>query len=130
MSGDIFATVHNDRRMLAIKQPVGVVAAITPWNFPMSMITRKVAPALAAGCTVSPLAQLLTYIGHQPCNGRAACTRWHPGCKHLANPSMSVISCMSAAGWTFDSHLLPLRGQPSWFAAGFLETEAPKNSVQ
>lgn len=38
--------------MLTIKQPVGVVAAITPWNFPMSMITRKVAPALAAGCTV------------------------------------------------------------------------------
>ena len=38
--------------MLTIKQPVGVVAAITPWNFPFSMITRKVAPALAAGCTV------------------------------------------------------------------------------
>ena len=53
MEGDIFATVQQDRRMLAIKQPVGVVAAITPWNFPMSMITRKVAPALAAGCTVS-----------------------------------------------------------------------------
>lgn len=53
MTGDIFATVQNERRMMAIKQPVGVVAAITPWNFPMSMITRKVAPALAAGCTVS-----------------------------------------------------------------------------
>lgn len=39
--------------MLTLKQPVGVVGAITPWNFPMSMITRKVAPALAAGCTVS-----------------------------------------------------------------------------
>ena len=38
--------------MVVIKQPVGVVAAITPWNFPMSMVTRKVAPALAAGCTV------------------------------------------------------------------------------
>jgi succinate-semialdehyde dehydrogenase/glutarate-semialdehyde dehydrogenase len=38
--------------MLTFKQPVGVVAAITPWNFPFSMITRKVAPALAAGCTV------------------------------------------------------------------------------
>jgi len=35
-----------------MKQPVGVVAAITPWNFPFSMITRKVSPALAAGCTV------------------------------------------------------------------------------
>ena len=59
MEGDIFATVQQDRRMLAIKQPVGVVAAITPWNFPMSMITRKVAPALAAGCTVSALLSLL-----------------------------------------------------------------------
>jgi succinate-semialdehyde dehydrogenase/glutarate-semialdehyde dehydrogenase len=41
-----------DRRLLTIKQPVGVVAAITPWNFPLAMITRKVGPALAAGCTV------------------------------------------------------------------------------
>jgi succinate-semialdehyde dehydrogenase/glutarate-semialdehyde dehydrogenase len=50
--GDIIPTVNNDRRLLAIRQPVGVVAAITPWNFPSAMITRKVAPALAAGCTV------------------------------------------------------------------------------
>ena len=42
----------EDRRLVVIKQPVGVVAAITPWNFPLAMITRKVAPALAAGCTV------------------------------------------------------------------------------
>jgi succinate-semialdehyde dehydrogenase/glutarate-semialdehyde dehydrogenase len=40
------------KRLLTIKQPVGVVAAITPWNFPVAMITRKIAPALAAGCTV------------------------------------------------------------------------------
>jgi succinate-semialdehyde dehydrogenase / glutarate-semialdehyde dehydrogenase len=50
--GDVIPTVANDRRLLAIKQPVGVCAAITPWNFPSSMITRKVSPALAAGCTV------------------------------------------------------------------------------
>jgi len=50
--GDIIPTIGNDRRLLVIKQPVGVCAAITPWNFPSSMITRKVAPALAAGCTV------------------------------------------------------------------------------
>ena len=45
--------------MLVIKQPVGVVAAITPWNFPVSMITRKISPAIAAGCTVviKPAAQ-------------------------------------------------------------------------
>ncbi|MBY3090266.1 NAD-dependent succinate-semialdehyde dehydrogenase [Rhizobium laguerreae] len=41
-----------DRRMLVIKQPIGVVGAITPWNFPASMVTRKISPALAAGCTV------------------------------------------------------------------------------
>jgi succinate-semialdehyde dehydrogenase/glutarate-semialdehyde dehydrogenase len=41
-----------DRRVIVMKQPIGVCAAITPWNFPIAMITRKVAPALAAGCTV------------------------------------------------------------------------------
>lgn len=50
--GDIIPTYANSKRILVIKQAVGVVAAITPWNFPNAMITRKVAPALAAGCTV------------------------------------------------------------------------------
>lgn len=50
--GDVIPTVANDRRLLVIKQPIGVCAAITPWNFPSSMITRKCAPALAVGCTV------------------------------------------------------------------------------
>ena len=50
--GDV-ATSGPSHRILVIKQPVGVVAAITPWNFPAAMITRKVAPALAAGCTVT-----------------------------------------------------------------------------
>lgn len=50
--GDVIPAHAADKRILAIKQPVGVVAAITPWNFPNAMITRKVAPALAAGCTV------------------------------------------------------------------------------
>ena len=49
--GDVIPTIGNDRRLVVIKQPVGVCAAITPWNFPTSMITRKVSPALAAGCT-------------------------------------------------------------------------------
>src|SRR4029450_10389743 len=48
----LIPAVWNDRRRVVIKEPVGVCAAITPWNFPSSMITRKVAPALAAGCTV------------------------------------------------------------------------------
>jgi succinate-semialdehyde dehydrogenase/glutarate-semialdehyde dehydrogenase len=50
--GDVIPTIGNDRRLVVVKEPVGVCAAITPWNFPSSMITRKVSPALAAGCTV------------------------------------------------------------------------------
>lgn len=50
--GETIPASSNAKRILAIKQPVGVIAAITPWNFPAAMITRKVAPALAAGCTV------------------------------------------------------------------------------
>jgi len=49
--GDIIAPPSQDKRILVLKQPVGVVASITPWNFPNAMIARKVAPALAAGCT-------------------------------------------------------------------------------
>ena len=49
--GEVIPTHAADKRLLVLKQPVGVVAAITPWNFPLAMITRKVAPALAAGCT-------------------------------------------------------------------------------
>ncbi|MCA1510470.1 NAD-dependent succinate-semialdehyde dehydrogenase [Bradyrhizobium sp. NBAIM01] len=50
--GETIPTQRADARLLAIKQPIGVCGAITPWNFPCSMITRKVSPALAAGCTV------------------------------------------------------------------------------
>ncbi|MFC0819585.1 NAD-dependent succinate-semialdehyde dehydrogenase [Moraxella marmotae] len=50
--GDVIPTTNADLRYLVLKQPVGVCAAITPWNFPAAMITRKVAPALAAGCAM------------------------------------------------------------------------------
>ena len=50
--GETVPTTDNNKRYLVIKQAMGVCAAITPWNFPVAMITRKVAPALAAGCTV------------------------------------------------------------------------------
>ncbi|MBM3392265.1 MAG: NADP-dependent succinate-semialdehyde dehydrogenase [Betaproteobacteria bacterium] len=50
--GDTISATQADKRLIVVKQPVGVCAAITPWNFPAAMITRKVAPALAAGCTV------------------------------------------------------------------------------
>ena len=49
--GDVIPSPTNDRRIIVLKQPIGVVAAITPWNFPNAMITRKVAPGLAVGCT-------------------------------------------------------------------------------
>ncbi|MCM3735763.1 NAD-dependent succinate-semialdehyde dehydrogenase [Bacillus cytotoxicus] len=57
--GDMIPASHPNKRILVSKQPVGVIAAITPWNFPAAMITRKVAPALAAGCTavVKPASQ-------------------------------------------------------------------------
>ena len=50
--GDTIPGHQSDKRIIVIKEPVGVVACITPWNFPLAMITRKVGPALAAGCTV------------------------------------------------------------------------------
>ena len=71
--GETIPTFRADARIVCIKQPVGVVAAITPWNFPAAMITRKVAPALAVGCTVvckpaseTPLTALaLAELGHR-----------------------------------------------------------------
>jgi succinate-semialdehyde dehydrogenase / glutarate-semialdehyde dehydrogenase len=52
VNGETLPQFDNTRRLMVIKQPIGVCAAITPWNFPLAMITRKVAPALAAGCPV------------------------------------------------------------------------------
>ena len=71
--GETIPTPTPGRRLLVIKQPIGVAAAITPWNFPLAMITRKCAPALAAGCPIvikpagaTPLTALaLAELGHQ-----------------------------------------------------------------
>ncbi len=52
VNGDVMASPWTDRRIVTLKQPIGVCAAITPWNFPIAMITRKIAPALAAGCSI------------------------------------------------------------------------------
>ncbi|MNQ23046.1 Succinate-semialdehyde dehydrogenase [NADP(+)] GabD [compost metagenome] len=73
IQGDILNAAVPGRRMMVLKEPVGVVAAITPWNFPLAMIARKIAPALAAGCTVvgkpaedTPLTALaLAYLAEQ-----------------------------------------------------------------
>ena len=71
--GETIPSFKNDARIVVIKQPIGVVAAITPWNFPAAMITRKAGPALAVGCTVvckpaseTPLTALaLAELAHQ-----------------------------------------------------------------
>ena len=71
--GDVIPGHQQDKRIVVLKQPIGVVATITPWNFPNAMIARKVAPALAAGCTVvikpsevTPLSALaLAELAHQ-----------------------------------------------------------------
>jgi succinate-semialdehyde dehydrogenase/glutarate-semialdehyde dehydrogenase len=52
VNGETLPPFDNNRRLMVLRQPIGVCAAITPWNFPLAMITRKVAPALAAGCPV------------------------------------------------------------------------------
>ncbi|TYL46505.1 NAD-dependent succinate-semialdehyde dehydrogenase [Marinomonas sp. IMCC 4694] len=73
LNGDVMPTFAKDKRVLTIKQPIGVVAAITPWNFPIAMITRKAGPALAAGCAIvikpsdeTPLCALaLAELAHQ-----------------------------------------------------------------
>ena len=50
--GDVIPSPAGDKRLVVVKEPIGVCAAITPWNFPAAMITRKAAPALAAGCSM------------------------------------------------------------------------------
>ena len=50
--GDVIPGHQADKRILVLRQPIGVVAAITPWNFPAAMITRKAGPAIAAGCPI------------------------------------------------------------------------------
>src|SRR5205809_274450 len=51
-TGEVIPSPAGQDRILAVRQPIGPVAAITPWNFPAAMVTRKLAPAFAAGCTV------------------------------------------------------------------------------
>jgi len=73
ITGDVLTPHQANRRILVRKEPVGIVAAVTPWNFPLAMITRKAGPALAAGCAIvikpselTPLSALaLAYLGEQ-----------------------------------------------------------------
>jgi succinate-semialdehyde dehydrogenase/glutarate-semialdehyde dehydrogenase len=65
--GDVIPQHQADKRLVVLRQPVGVVAAITPWNFPLAMITRKAGPALAAGCTI-----VVKPASQTPCSALAA----------------------------------------------------------
>jgi succinate-semialdehyde dehydrogenase/glutarate-semialdehyde dehydrogenase len=117
--GDVIPTIAPDRRLLAIKQPIGVCAAITPWNFPIAMITRKVAPAFAAGCTVvakpaeaTPLSALalMERASRRACSTsswatatsrprsawRCAPTRWCARCRSPVPPRSGASCCASA----------------------------------
>src|SRR3546814_11397244 len=52
MYGDVMPGHQSDKRIVVLRQPIGVVAAITPWNFPSAMLGRKIGPAMTAGCTI------------------------------------------------------------------------------
>lgn len=77
--GDVIPSAGSDRRYVVVKQPVGVVAAITPWNFPIAMITRKCAPALAAGCPVVVKPSELTPLSALALAELARCAGFPPG---------------------------------------------------
>lgn len=87
--GDVVPSPWADRRIFVTKEPVGVIAAITPWNFPSSMLARKIAPAIAAGCTavVKPASQT-------PYSGLA----WGALCEEVGIPKGVVNILTGAAG--------------------------------
>jgi len=89
--GDTIPTHQSDKRILVLKQPVGVCAAITPWNFPNAMITRKAGAALAAGCTM-----VLKPAGDTPLSALALCELAHragvpPGVLNVVTGSAGAI---------------------------------------
>jgi succinate-semialdehyde dehydrogenase/glutarate-semialdehyde dehydrogenase len=87
--GDVVPSPWADRRVIVTKEPVGVIAAITPWNFPSSMLARKIAPAIAAGCTavVKPASQT-------PYSGLA----WGALCEEVGIPNGVVNIVTGSAG--------------------------------
>jgi succinate-semialdehyde dehydrogenase/glutarate-semialdehyde dehydrogenase len=92
--GDVIPGHQPDKRLIVIKQPIGVTAAITPWNFPAAMITRKAGPALAAGCTMvlkpasqTPFSAFALAELAQRAGILKACSAWSP-----AAPATSAAS--------------------------------------
>ena len=100
--GEVNPTFRADSRIVVLKQPIGVVAAITPWNFPAAMITRKVAPALAVGCTVvakpageTPLTALA--LGELALTRRHAARRPQPRDRRSARDRQGDVRASSRA---------------------------------
>lgn len=94
--GDVIPAPRPDQRILTFKEPVGVCAAITPWNFPAAMITRKAGAALAAGCTmvVKPAPQTpFSARAHGSIGGTGRLTRW--GAEYCHRPGSGDWRCDS-----------------------------------
>jgi len=87
ISGEWLPSARPDQRFLSVKTPVGVVAAITPWNYPMSMLTRKMGPALAAGCT----------LVLKPAEATPLCAKAIFECFHDAGVPAGVLNLVTAA---------------------------------
>ncbi len=87
ITGEWLPSARKDQRFLSVKTPVGVVAAVTPWNYPMSMLTRKMGPALAAGCTVVL----------KPAEATPLCAKAIFECFHDAGVPAGVINMVTAS---------------------------------
>lgn len=87
VNGEVLQTTHKSRRILTIKQPIGPTALITPWNFPSAMITRKLGPALAAGCTA-----VLKPANDTPLSALALCA-----IAEEAGVPPGVVNCVTVA---------------------------------
>ena len=97
--GDTIPAHGPDKRIVVLKQPIGVCAAITPWNFPAAMITRKAGPALAAGCTMVIKPSELT-----PLLGASQCACWRSGRAFLRASSRVVTGDSKPIGGELTSN--------------------------
>ncbi len=93
--GDTIPAPTSDKRIVVLKQPIGVCAAITPWNFPAAMITRKAGPALAAGCTI-----VIKPASQTPLSALALCVL-----AERAGVPAGVISCITGSAGDIGSEL-------------------------
>ncbi len=92
--GDVLASPSSSVRLMNIKQPVGVVACITPWNFPNAMLTRKLAPALAAGCTVVCKPASETPLSAHALGELAIRAGVPPGVINIVSGNTKAIGCL------------------------------------